>query len=227
MRSAGAKKRRRKSLQLEDSIRKMGGNNNERQGFSEQINGKKERIRVEENCTVVLADISGFTALAEKLAKLPDGRGTEELSSRLNSYFGRMIDMIYEGGGDVVKFAGDALLVVWRDNTHTGKKNGPHEKRKAKLARQTTEPSKGNSGLGQDVLYPLPSLSGTSGRRKRRSMFSMTSTGQKACLKMMYSSKHLVLRVLQRVCLGQSAHHYWLGELQRRRMQRVFKILYS
>ena len=24
--------------------------------------------------------------------------------------------MIYAGGGDVIKFAGDALLVVWREN---------------------------------------------------------------------------------------------------------------
>ena len=65
----------------------------------------------------MLADISGFTSLAERLARDNtggEGRGTEQLSRMLNSYFGRMIDMIYEGGGDVVKFAGDALLVVWR-----------------------------------------------------------------------------------------------------------------
>ena len=62
----------------------------------------------------MLADISGFTKLADKLSKRPDGSGTEILSSKLNKYFGRMIDMIYAGGGDVIKFAGDALLVVWR-----------------------------------------------------------------------------------------------------------------
>ena len=71
----------------------------------------------EHEAVVVLADISGFTKLAERLAKDNtggEGRGTETLSRMLNSYFGRMIDMIYMGGGDVVKFAGDALLVVWR-----------------------------------------------------------------------------------------------------------------
>ena len=74
----------------------------------------------EQDAVVVLADISGFTKLAEQLAKdntRGEGQGTETLSQKLNSYFGRMIDMIYEGGGDVVKFAGDALLVVWREQS--------------------------------------------------------------------------------------------------------------
>ena len=81
----------------------------------------------EQDAVVVLADISGFTKLAERLAKdntRGEGRGTETLSRKLNSYFGRMIDMIYEGGGDVVKFAGDALLVVWREQS--GRSNACH-----------------------------------------------------------------------------------------------------
>ena len=65
------------------------------------------------DAVVVLADISGFTKLAERLARDNtggEGHGTETLSRMLNSYFGRMIDMIYMGGGDVVKFAGLTLI---------------------------------------------------------------------------------------------------------------------
>ncbi|MCA9050583.1 MAG: AAA family ATPase, partial [Planctomycetaceae bacterium] len=62
---------------------------------------------------VLFADISGFTALTEMLAHRPDG--AEELTRRLNRYFGRLIDLIVlHHHGDVVKFAGDALLAVWR-----------------------------------------------------------------------------------------------------------------
>ena len=78
----------------------------------------------QQDAVVVLADISGFTKLAERLARDNsggEGRGTETLSRKLNNYFGRMIDMIYEGGGDVVKFAGDALLVVWRKAESLGR----------------------------------------------------------------------------------------------------------
>src|SRR5262249_7060978 len=61
---------------------------------------------------VLMADISGFTALTESLARRGDV-GAEDLTRCLNVYFGRLIDLIYEHGGDVVKFAGDALLAIW------------------------------------------------------------------------------------------------------------------
>src|SRR5919197_3924609 len=61
---------------------------------------------------VLFTDISGFTALTEKLAQRGPA-GVETLARILNDYFGKMIDVIHEYGGDVVKFAGDALIVVW------------------------------------------------------------------------------------------------------------------
>ncbi|MBM3267547.1 MAG: AAA family ATPase [Candidatus Sericytochromatia bacterium] len=61
---------------------------------------------------VLLADISGFTRLSERLAA-GGPAGTEELTRLLNAYFGPVIDLIAAHGGDVVKFAGDALLAVW------------------------------------------------------------------------------------------------------------------
>jgi len=61
---------------------------------------------------VLFADISGFTALAERLAHQGPA-GAEELSRLLNQYFSQIIDTIYAGQGEVVKFAGDALLALW------------------------------------------------------------------------------------------------------------------
>ncbi len=61
---------------------------------------------------VLFADISGFTALTERLARQGPA-GTETLTRELNSYFGRLIGIITAHGGDVVKFAGDALTAIW------------------------------------------------------------------------------------------------------------------
>src|SRR4051812_9453683 len=56
---------------------------------------------------VLFADISGFTALAERLAARGPA-GAEELGDILNAYFGRLISQVRGCGGDVVKLAGDA-----------------------------------------------------------------------------------------------------------------------
>jgi predicted ATPase/class 3 adenylate cyclase len=61
---------------------------------------------------LLFADISGFTDLTERLARKGPG-GTEELTSILNSYFGRLLDLISDHGGDTLKMAGDGLVVAW------------------------------------------------------------------------------------------------------------------
>ncbi|CAJ1373022.1 unnamed protein product [Effrenium voratum] len=61
---------------------------------------------------VVFADASGFTALTEALAKQP--HGAQELGGCLNGFFGALIDIITRHGGDVLKFSGDALTILWR-----------------------------------------------------------------------------------------------------------------
>lgn len=68
----------------------------------------------ETSCAVLFADISGFTRLTERLAA-KGAVGAEELTAALNQYFGQLIDIIDEFGGDVLKFAGDALLAVFED----------------------------------------------------------------------------------------------------------------
>ena len=61
---------------------------------------------------VLFADISGFTSLTEKLAESGPA-GVEAIANILNEYFGQLIDIIRDYGGDVVKFAGDAVIAVW------------------------------------------------------------------------------------------------------------------
>lgn len=61
---------------------------------------------------MLFADIAGFTRLTEELT-LQDNEGVETLTRVLNSYFGTMIDRIVAHGGDVFRFAGDALLAIW------------------------------------------------------------------------------------------------------------------
>ncbi|MBV6451429.1 MAG: hypothetical protein MHPDNHAH_02167 [Anaerolineales bacterium] len=61
---------------------------------------------------VLFADISGFTLLTEQLAERGPA-GVEALARILNEYFGQLINIIHEYGGDVVKFAGDAVIAVW------------------------------------------------------------------------------------------------------------------
>jgi class 3 adenylate cyclase/tetratricopeptide (TPR) repeat protein len=68
--------------------------------------------------TLVSADISGFTSLSERLAQ--KGReGAEELTVIVNDCFTGMIDACDKHGGDVLKFGGDALLVLFEGERHT------------------------------------------------------------------------------------------------------------
>jgi len=58
------------------------------------------------------ADISGFTTLAEELAD--NGvRGAEDLTTILNEVFEGLITSVESHGGEVVKFGGDALSLIW------------------------------------------------------------------------------------------------------------------
>ena len=67
--------------------------------------------------TLMFADISGFTALTEKLSKR--GRiGAEEIVETLNRVFGGMLDLAFDRGADLLKFGGDALLLMFRGEGH-------------------------------------------------------------------------------------------------------------
>jgi class 3 adenylate cyclase/tetratricopeptide (TPR) repeat protein len=59
------------------------------------------------------ADLAGFTAMADRLAE-QGSQGPEQLTEVLDHVFGALIDRVLQHGGDVVRFAGDAILVLWR-----------------------------------------------------------------------------------------------------------------
>ncbi|NTU81380.1 MAG: AAA family ATPase, partial [Chloroflexales bacterium] len=61
---------------------------------------------------VLIADLSGFTALTEHLTQHSPA-GAEELTRILDLYFGHLVGVVMSHGGDVVKFAGDGLLALW------------------------------------------------------------------------------------------------------------------
>ena len=58
------------------------------------------------DCAILFADASGFTALTEKMAQKKNG--AEDLTRAMNSFFGILLKIVDEHGGDVIKFAGDA-----------------------------------------------------------------------------------------------------------------------
>jgi len=56
--------------------------------------------------TMLNSDIAGFSTLSQRM-------GAEELVIFLNDYFSRMIDIVLEFGGNIDKFQGDGMLVVF------------------------------------------------------------------------------------------------------------------
>ncbi len=68
---------------------------------------------------LLLADISGFTAMSERLSTL--GReGAEQITEIVNRHFGVMLKIIFDHGGDLLEFGGDGLLVFFRDSELPG-----------------------------------------------------------------------------------------------------------
>jgi class 3 adenylate cyclase/tetratricopeptide (TPR) repeat protein len=67
--------------------------------------------------SLVFFDITGFTPLTERLAR--KGReGAEELSNLLDTVFGRLLIGAEDDGGDLLKWGGDALLLLFDGSDH-------------------------------------------------------------------------------------------------------------
>src|SRR6185369_4715755 len=73
--------------------------------------------------SLVSVDISGFTALAERLA-VKGRAGAEELVLRISGCFSELIEVAERHGGDVLKFRGDALLLFFRGERHAARAAG-------------------------------------------------------------------------------------------------------
>jgi class 3 adenylate cyclase/tetratricopeptide (TPR) repeat protein len=73
--------------------------------------------------SLVSVDISGFTALSERLAE--KGReGAEELVRTISEIFAALIEVGERHGGDVLKFRGDALLLLFIGDAHAARACG-------------------------------------------------------------------------------------------------------
>ena len=62
------------------------------------------------DAALLFVDISGFTNLCTRL-------DIDALQHHINSYFGVLIDVVTSYGGDVLRFAGDALYCAWSLHT--------------------------------------------------------------------------------------------------------------
>jgi class 3 adenylate cyclase/tetratricopeptide (TPR) repeat protein len=76
------------------------------------LHSEPERIHREDEASMVFVDISGFTKLSEKLAKV--GKlGAEEIANSIDSCFAELLDVAYRDDGTLLKFGGDALLLAF------------------------------------------------------------------------------------------------------------------
>ncbi|MGH3649558.1 MAG: tetratricopeptide repeat protein [Acidimicrobiia bacterium] len=67
--------------------------------------------------TVVFADVSGFTALSEELAK--EGKvGAERITEIINEAFNELLTISRLEGGDLISFGGDAALLLFTGPEH-------------------------------------------------------------------------------------------------------------
>jgi len=60
---------------------------------------------------LLFVDISGFTNLCTRLE-------VDALQRHINNYFTALIDVVVAHGGDVLRFAGDAVVCSWYDHEH-------------------------------------------------------------------------------------------------------------
>ena len=67
--------------------------------------------------TLVFADVSGFTKLSERLARL-GAEGAERISEAIETSFTSLLAVAYANGGGLLKFGGDALLLFFEGDEH-------------------------------------------------------------------------------------------------------------
>lgn len=67
--------------------------------------------------SLAFVDISGFTRLTERLAR-HGNVGAEEMSDLLNATFASLLEVAYEDGASLVKWGGDAVLLLFVADGH-------------------------------------------------------------------------------------------------------------
>jgi hypothetical protein len=80
----------------------------------------------------MFADVSGFTMLSEKLASKGlevahryNPKGPELLAQAINGYMELLSQKVSQSGGDIFKFAGDAMIILWTPREANEGEDGP------------------------------------------------------------------------------------------------------
>jgi adenylate cyclase len=74
-----------------------------------QIAGQEGEIQLggaKRTVAVLVSDIRGFTSLSERM-------NPDEIAGLLNDYFTEMVEIVFQHGGTLDKFMGDALMALW------------------------------------------------------------------------------------------------------------------
>src|SRR5919106_4169912 len=86
----------------------------------EWLRDEPERTWREVDGTLAFVDISGFTAMSERLARLGKA-GAEEVTEVMNGVFASLLEDAYAYGGGLLKFGGDALLLLYEGSDHAAR----------------------------------------------------------------------------------------------------------
>ena len=134
-----------------------------------------ERTWRELDGSLVFVDVSGFTALSERLAKR--GRvGAEELTDIIGTCFAEMLAAAYRLSGSLLKFGGDALLLLFTGPEHQlrATRSAVHM-RQALRSLGRIETSAGSVGLR--AIHRRPQRPGAALSRRRLRTASSCSPG--------------------------------------------------
>jgi class 3 adenylate cyclase/tetratricopeptide (TPR) repeat protein len=86
----------------------------------EWLRSSPDQRWLEMEATLAFVDISGFTAMSEQLSSR--GRlGAEEVTDVMNATFAALLEVAYAEGGGLLKFGGDALLLLYEGDDHAAR----------------------------------------------------------------------------------------------------------
>src|SRR5437763_1087777 len=100
-----------------------------RRGLPPPPDGEGDRLPA----VALFADVAGSTRLANQLARLGRLVGPEEMSRILNAYYEPLVSLLRARGGDVIGFAGDAVLAVWPAAEDAGLRSAARQAAQAAL----------------------------------------------------------------------------------------------